>query len=642
MAAAGGGLIALSGLLDALGRPEAFETPADVVAALGVGLLAGLVLGRPRVRALRPEERGRGMRSWRGAQGAAAIGVIVVMLVVRGKLLAGSYFNQDDFYMTGRAYRSDLSWDYLFSDFAGHVNPFQQLTLWLVAHHAPYDWPVVATAILAVDLAATVLVWLILSRLLQRQWSRVVLLAVFAWAPMTLVPTLWWSAAMFLWPHVLCSLAAIWLLVRWRQGDGRAWVNGAGIVVVTVVALLWHERAVLILPLVLGVAVALADEASGRRRLAAALSRFRWLWLGMAGAVVGFLVGHGMLTDVEGGGGTARQQVEVSWSFVGRSVVPGLVGGPWAGRTVGGAVEPATWVTVASLVLVVGVVGLLLWRGGPARRWGVAVLAGYVAADLGLLLAGRSGFGQVIGLDPRYSSDTLHAAVVCVALCLRGASWPALAARRGRVLVVGGLLAAYGVASAFGTALLVPHFQNTKDRAFVTNLRDDLAADPTQVILDGPAPEELVLPLVGADNRYSVILGPLPELPAFDEPSARLRAVGPDGRLVPVELAGGVPSIPGPDDDCGHAVSLVPVDVEMALPVEGRVLLRVRYFAAAESTVTVSADDWADEFLARRGPNEVWLVMPEVPGAVTDLELVGDGRTEVCVTGVLAGLPEVP
>ena len=77
---------------------------------------------------------------------------------------------------------------------------------------------------------------------------------------------------MGLWPHVLCSLVATWLLVRWRQGDGRAWVNAAGIVLVTVVALLWHERAVLIAPLVFGVAVALADEARGWRRLTAALA----------------------------------------------------------------------------------------------------------------------------------------------------------------------------------------------------------------------------------------------------------------------------------------------------------------------------------------------------------------------------------
>jgi len=581
------------------------------------------------------------MSAWRGRQGAAAIGVIAVLLVVRGRLLAGSYFNQDDFYMTGRAHRSDLTWEYLFSDFAGHVNPFQQLTLWLVAHHAPYDWAVIAAAILAVNVAATVLVWLILSRLLGEQWSRVVLLAVFAWAPITLAPTLWWSASMFLWPHVLCSLAAIWLLVRWRQGDGRRWVNGAGIVLVLAVALLWHERAVLIPPLVFGVAVAIADEATGWRRLVAAVRRFRWLWLGMVATAACFLVVHGLLTDVEGGGGTVRQQVEVSWSFVGRSVVPGLVGGPWDGATVGGAVVPATWVTVVSVALVIAVGGLLLWRGGPARRWGLAVLVGYVAADLALLLAGRSGFGQIIGLDPRYTADTLHAAVVCVALCLRGAtSWPVPATSRRRALAVGGLLASYGIASAFGTALLVPHFQNKHDRDFVTTLRADLAADPTQVIFDAPAPAELVLPLVGDDNRYSVILGPLPELPAFDEPSPRLRVVADDGSLRPVELVGWAASERGPDGDCGHAVSDGSTEVELATPVAGRVLLRVRYYTDVESTVEVSAAGWSAEFLARRGPNEVWLVLPDVGGEVDALVLTGDGRGEVCVTEVAAGLPE--
>ena len=506
------------------------------------------------------------------------------MLVVRGRLLAGSYFNQDDFYMTGRAYRSDLTWDYLFSDFAGHVNPFQQLSLWLVAHHAPYDWAIIATAILLVDLAATVLVWLIVSRLLGERWSRVVLLAVFAWAPMTLVPTLWWSAAMFLWPHVLCSLAAIWLLVRWHQGDGRPWVNGIGIVLVTAVALLWHERAVLVVPLVFGVAVALIDDASGWRRLPAALRRYRWLWLGMARRS---RVLPGRAREAHRCRGRWRHRPPAARRVLvvrrperrtrsGRRAV-----GRRDDRRCGGAghlghrgQRRARGRSVA---------GLLLWRGGPARRWGLAVLVGYVAADLALLLAGRSGFGEIIGLDPRYSSDTLHAAVVCVALCLRDApAWPALATTRRQVLAVGGLLASYGVAAAFGTALLVPHFQNELDREFVTHLRDDLAADPTQVIVDGAAPPELVLPLVGDDNRYSVIFGPLPELPAFDEPSQQMRVIGEDGHLHPVELAGGVTSEAGPDGDCGYAVTSAgdrrrdAATARRSRPVAGPLLLRDR------------------------------------------------------------------
>jgi len=588
----------------------------------------------------------RGLASWRGPAGAAAVAVLLVAAVVRGRLLAGSYFNQDDFYMTGRAYEADLTWEYLVRDFAGHVNPLQQLSLWLVAHLAPYRWPVLAAAILLVVTTANVLVWLILTRLLGDRWVRVPLLAVFAWAPLTLPSTLWWSASMFLWPHVLCSLAAVWLLVRWRQGGGRGLPELIGIVLVTLVGLLWHERAVLMPPLLFGVAVALADEAAGRRRLEAALRRFRWLWFGLVVDLAGFLVFHALLTEVEGGGGSLRQQLEVSWSFVGRSVVPGLAGGPWTGRLEGGAVVPATWVTVTSLGLAVVVVGFLLLRGGPARRWALAVLVGYVGADLALLLSGRAAFGQIIGLDPRYSSDTVHAAVVCVALALRGS--PArfgLAPSTWQRLRLPGVAAAvvgYGVAAGFGTALLVPHFQNTQDREFLTNLRAELAADPRQVLYDDLAPAELVLPLVGDDSRYSHILAPLPERPAFDEPSPYLRVVDRRGRLVPVDLAGGIGARPGPDGECGHAVTPRGARVRFPLPLDGRVVVRLRYFAQREATVEVSVDTWDAEFLARPGPNQVWLVLPDTDGLVRTLTLQGDGRSVVCVTDADAGLPEAP
>ncbi|NYJ01036.1 hypothetical protein HNR19_001734 [Nocardioides thalensis] len=579
------------------------------------------------------------MSAWRGTQGVAALGVIAVMVATRWVLLAGSYFNQDDFYLSGRAYASDLTVDFLVRDTAGHVNPLQQLSYWLVAHHAPYDWAVVAAGILLMQTAATVLMWLILTRLLGERWSRLPLLALFAWAPLTLATTLWWSAAMGLWPHVLCSLAAVWLLVRWQQAGGRRWVEPVAIVAITVVGLLWHERAVLIPPLVFGVAVALADDAIGWRRLTAALVRFRWLWAALVALLAGFLVAHGLLTDVEGGGGSASRMLAISWSFLGENVVPGVAGGPWTGHLEGGAVVPATWVTVVSIVLAVAAAGWLLLRGGPARRWGLAVLAGYVAADLALVLSGRAGFGSVIGLDPRYSSDVVHAAVVCLALAWRGAPAPPRVPPR---LAAGALVAAYGVAAAFGTALLVPHFQNTEDRELVTTLRSELAADPTQVLVDDLAPADVVLPLVGDDSLYSRILAPLPEMPEFDDPSPRLRLVADDGRLVAPELDDSITARAGRDDGCGYAVDDRPVDVRFRVPLAGRVLVQLGYFTDREATVTIGAGDWSAAFLARPGPNQVWFVLPDLGREVDRLELESDGRATVCVTDAEAGLPEEP
>lgn len=588
------------------------------------------------------------MSAWKGRQGLAALGVLLSMVVARAVLLGGSWFNQDDFYLSGRAYDADLTLGFLVRDTAGHVNPLQQLTYWLVAHAAPYSWATVAVFVLALQTAATVVLWLLLTRLLGERWSRVVLLAVFAWAPLTLATTLWWSAAMGLWPHVLCSLLAVHLLVRWRQGDARPGWALVAILATTAVGLLWHERAVLVAPVLYGVAVALADEATGWRRLWAALRRFRWLWLAQVLLVTGFLVGHGLLTDVEGGESTWRQRLEVTGSFLGRNVVPGILGGPWAGELDGGAVRPALWVVIASGLLALAGAVLVLRRGGPARRWGLALLVGYVAADLLLLLSGRAGFGSIIGLDPRYSSDTIHAAVLCLALSLRGAPpWLGLrplaaASARVRAAVVAGLVGAYAVASTAGTALLVPHFQNTEDKAFVTTLRADFAADPTVVLFDRLAPADVVLPLVGRDSLLSRILAPLPEHLRFDEPSARLRLVADDGTLRPVELAGAIPAEPGPDAVCGYPVRRAAEDAAFVVPLDGRVAVRVSYFSAEESTVQVTTDGWSAEFLATRGPNEMWLVLPDLPGTVDGLTFRGDGRSTVCVTGVEAGLPEQP
>ncbi|TQK70734.1 hypothetical protein [Nocardioides sp. SLBN-35] len=586
------------------------------------------------------------MSAWRGRQGTAAIAVLLSMVVSRAVLLAGSWFNQDDFYLLGRAAAADLSAEFLVRDTAGHVNPLQQLAYWLLAHLAPYSWASVATFVLLLQTAATVVMWLILTRLLGERWSRVVLLAVFAWAPLTLATTLWWSAAMGLWPHVLCSLLAVWLLVRWRQGDARAVWAVLAILLTTAVGLLWHERAVLIPPVLYGVAVALADEATGWRRLRAALTRFRWLWAGQVLLLGGFLVAHGMLTDVEGGESTWKQRLEVTWSFLGRNIVPGLFGGPWTGELDGGAVRPAVWVVVVSLVLALAGAVLLLVRGGPARRWGLAFLVAYVAADLALLLSGRAGFGSIIGLDPRYSSDTVHAAVLCVALCLRGSRpWLGLletATARVRGGVVATTVLLYGAASAAGTALLVPHFQNTEDKAFVTTLRSQFAADPTAVLFDRLAPTDVVLPLVGADSQLSRILAPLPEHLRFDEASAHLRMVADDGSLRPVGLAGIIPAEDGPDDGCGYEVGRASRRAPFVVPVDGRLLVRVSYFTSDETTLSVTTDGWSTDFLASRGPNRMWLVLPDLAGEVDALTFRGDGRSTVCITDIDAGLPEQP
>ena len=600
--------------------------------------------------------------------------VLAVTAGWRGTLLTGSYFNQDDYYLTSRALaETTWSWSYLMEPVAGHVMPLQHATYWLVAHHLPFDWRSVSLLILLVQLASGGVAWHLLSHLLPDRWARVPLLALLMWAPLTLATSLWWSAAMGLWPHVLLALVATLGLVRERLGRGPSWLNVLTCLLAGVTGLAWHERSVLIAPLLVGVALAMSP-ATGWRRIPESLRRFAVLWGVYALGMVGYLWLHVQLTSVEAGSATLLEYLDLSAVYVFENAVPGLVGGPWTAQVKGGAVVPPVWVSVASGLLVLAVTAILVRRGGADARWAVLLLVVYVAVDLALVLAGRVGFGRILGYDPRYSADLILPAVIAAALALRNRApvrartrdrsgrrvartaavlrgrvpavvrprVPAVGRRGGGVagaLLVTGLAL---VACGFGTSVLVPHFQNPDDREYWDNVRADLARDPSQVIVDELVPSDVLLPLLGEEALASRVFAPLPETPAFDQPAPRLRTLGDTGHLEPLELL--LPRVmePGPDAGCGYAVEDEPRAVRLDGAVEGRFVARVSYFTDSPADVRVRVGGHEARFRALDGPNDVWLVVPEQTGSRTFFFEREDGEAggTVCIAGLVAGIPE--
>ena len=309
---------------------------------------------------------------WRGAAGLGALAILVITAAWRGTLLEGSYFNQDDYYLTSRALGvTSWSWSYLMEPVAGHVMPLQHATYWLVAHHLPFDWPTISLMILAVQLASGVVAWHLLSRLLPASWARLPLLALLMWAPLTLATTLWWSASMGLWPHVLMALVATLFLVRERLDVGRMPVNLARPVSSPcAVGLAWHERSVLIAPLLAGVALA-TSPAVGWRRIPEALRRFWPLWLVYVVGMSAYLWLHVQTHCCRGRrrrrcGSTSPCPAPTcsrtpcrAWS-AGRGS-PSSRAGRWS---------PPVWVSVVSGLLVLLVVVVLLRRGGADAQVG--------------------------------------------------------------------------------------------------------------------------------------------------------------------------------------------------------------------------------------------------------------------------------
>ena len=583
---------------------------------------------------------------WRSAAGVGALVVLVVTASWRGTLLAGSYFNQDDYYLTTRALGVEQwSWSYLMDPVAGHVMPLQHATYWLVAHHLPFDWPTISLMILGVQLASGVVAWHLLTRLLPDSWARVPLLALLMWAPLTLATTLWWSASMGLWPHVLMALVATLFLVRERSGTGSMWVNLGSCVVACIGGLAWHERSVLIAPLLAGVAVA-TSQAHGWRRVPEAIRCFWPLWVVYVVGMSAYLWLHARITTVEAGTATVREYLALSSTYLFENALPGMVGGPWTAELKGGAVVPPVWVSVLSGLLVLLVVGVLLKRGGAGAGWALVTVVVYVAIDLALVLAGRAGFGRILGYDPRYSADLVLPAVIGVALALRTAV--PMGQGRTRWRLASGLPSAVVatalvlVACGFGTATLVPHFQNHDDRNYWANVREGLARDPSQVLLDEYVPSDILLPLLEEEAKASAVFAPLPETPVFDQPSARLRTIDDSGELEPVTVLLPTSMRQGPDEGCGYAVSNAPRTVPMRRVLDGRFVVRVSYFTDEVTEMTVEAGTYATRFRTGVGPRDVWIVVPE-QDEVRGIRFSRDdpgARSTVCIAGLVAGIPE--
>jgi arabinofuranan 3-O-arabinosyltransferase len=644
VAAAAAAMVLVSGIVDVLAWQDWHRDAADLLAATAVGLLAGALV-RPEVgTAGGAHLLTRLAQPWRGRQGVAALVVLVGGLVWRAVLLWDSYYNQDDYYLSARGLDADLTWDFLLTPVAGHVMPAQQLVYWAVARLAPFNWPFVAMLLVVGQLVAGLLAWHLLCRLLPGRWSRLPLFVVLVVSPLTLATTLWWSAYMGLWPHVIAALLAVTFLVRDLQGRGSRAANVVGVLAATCFGLAWHERSILIPVLLVGVALALG-EGRGWARVRSAALRHRALWLVLVIGGAGYLLVHSLLTSVEAQDASARDRLAITWAFLAENVAPGLVSGPWAAELKGGAVAPYTWVTVVSLCLVVVVAGLLVRVGGPGRFWALAMLGAYLTLGLAMLLLGRAGFGYVIGLDPRYTSDAVLVAVLSVALALAGEPGRAAGPRPGRrrltALGAVAISVAYVAGAAVTTAVLVPHFQNTDDREYLETLHTALARDREQVVYDDLVPPQILLPLLGDEARLSQVLAPDPQRPLFDAATTKLRVVSEDGSLDPVDLEVWLGMQPGPDGPCQYAVRNRAVTrVPLVRTWTGRSVLQVGYFTDTETDVEVRIEDWVGQFHADAGPNVVYLFPPgDIPLREFRFQRIGGSPGTLCVADLRIGDP---
>jgi hypothetical protein len=585
--------------------------------------------------------------------------LIVVQLCWRAQVAARGYLSTDDFVLAARAAESGLTADYLLHLFNNHLMPGALLMIWLVSHAIGLAyWPYVLLMI-ACQAMVSIALFALLRRLLKPGWLVLVPLGVFLFSPLTLEATSWWVVGMNVLPMQLAMVLAIGSQVSYvRTGRLRHVVT---LVLSVLLGLLFFEKSLLIVPFVFLLTACLLASGGPVRTAIETFRRYWRAWVALTLVSLGFLGLYLSRTDLSRTDSTLRHPasaLELARFFgqiVGSTVVPGLLGGPWRwldtgdGPPVAAPPELARWLAWA--VFAGLIVCTVRWRPVAVRAW--VLLASYLLLVACLLAATRLGtiFSGVAGLAPRYVGELVVVAAVCIGAAVAGLAdrtgeTPAhLAgeAPRGRATparspaIVLVTLIVLIASSAWSTAPFGDAWAVKRGRDYLQTARDALAAAPVDtVFFDAPVPEQVVGGLSYPYSMQSHFFWPLRPRPEFVRAAENPSMFDEAGRIRPVRIDG-VANQPGPVAGCGYKLSGgQPVRIPLQEPILTWVwVIRVAYISSGDSPATVRLGGTVGRFQARRGLNQIF-VLVEGGGDTVDLAVL-DPAVTLCTNEITVG-----
>jgi hypothetical protein len=366
--------------------------------------------------AARPLDAAQWLRT-RGVTVSAFI-LIGIQLWLKGAMLAGGYFRQDDFLYLDRSLASGFGWSYLIWQDAGHLLPLGMAISWLEARIELYDWPVAIGVVLLLLTAASCAMLRMLRTLFGNKPAILIPLGIFLFSPLSLAGSDWWAVAIEILPLEIAMFMAIDAHVRYlRSGQLRRAVAAAGWLAAGMAA----RDSGAIVPLLL---LALTAAFFVARPLEVRRYWRAWALYGAVLAVYaaiffGSLSGS---TAKPGSPGSLGHVFSFSATLLSSSLVPGALGGPW--HWVGGvgyaqAGPPAGLQQLSWAVALIVVLVTCAWRVRAWRAW--AILAGWVVvADiLPVIISRLSAYpGNLLGELTRYVTDATGVLALCVGLAV--------------------------------------------------------------------------------------------------------------------------------------------------------------------------------------------------------------------------------
>jgi hypothetical protein len=612
------------------------------------------------------------VRTRPGAMATAAAAILFVQLAVRAWSGYRGFFYLDDFAFTGRAARYGLSARLLFTDYNSHVMPGSFVWVWATTKLWPLQFGPVMTVALLLQLLLGVVVYRLLVQLFGHRLGVLVVFAVFVLTPITLPAFLWWAAALNQLPQQLAIATALLWHVRYlRTGQVRWGIAG---VVAIGLGLLFSEKTLLAVPLIVAFTVFYAAPGRWWPRVKAAWRDHWAVWLGYLVLTVPYAVYYLLAVPAPAHRqSTGGDVATVAGSALSHALAPGLLGGPWTWHPIGfaGAVagpsRVATW--LSCIVCLVLIVGTIVWSHRAVFAW--ALVFGYIALDIALVASSRATIvGPTIGDEYRYFTDVGLVAALGLGLAalpitgtfargtvqrlrprssVRAAMQQALADQFGwsggrtaaRAVVVAVLVLGYIASSTVSLVRYDRFWHPNPARPYLTTARAELDTAPRSLVLfDDTVPQEVAWGLLYPYTRYSLFFAPLDDAPKTLRPgdsSDQLAVFDQTGHLRLVGILG-VHGVPGPRPQCGWRVGRGPVTIDL----QGRTgarpgVLRIGYIANGDGVLEVSAGATEQEVPMQRGLHAVFLL---VHGATDIVTLrVKSGGSALCTDEVAIGLP---
>jgi hypothetical protein len=572
-----------------------------------------------------------------------SVGLLLVaaQLVIRAVVLSGGFFWQDDYIYLADARADGLSADYLFQDYNDHLMPAQFLgvsLLTLVFDRLPFG--AAATSMVVMQGVASVLLLWCLTVLFGRRTWVLVPFALYLFTPLALAPGTWWAAALQALPLQIWMLAAAGSACTYFTGGSRRWAVAS--VACFAVGLLFWQKALLILPAVLGIHFLLQGSGLALRVRLRRLWDRRAFWAAYVAVAIAYVSAYVSLVDFE----TTTSEADVS---VGRvldavlvqTLVPGILGGPWTGDGADNTLAPLpSQVVLAScLVVVAAAIVASFVVSGSAAGNGWLLIAAYLAMDIALVVYGRVELAVFLARDPRYIADALP----IIALGVAGAFAGSRARRRSATAVRQRLLAVATPTVAACLIVLLATASLLTTREVADEVRHEysrhwaeaaLAAydrDPTRVLVDTSAPAIEVVA-----RPVSVVFGAAGVPVLVDWPTTQLEVLDALGRPRPVEIRFPAVEARGPRRDCGWPVSDRPVTLatlETALP--RATVVRLGYLTGRSSNLSMSVGGTTQSLQVMPGLGLAWFVVDEPEG---DLVVeVADDKQSLCISDLVVG-----